>query len=363
MNILIDIGHPAHVHYYRNLESELSKRGHRIFWTVKDLPVARRLLDAYGFQYKVLPKKRDALLGKIFNQIVYDAILYRFSRLNKIDIGIGTSVSIAHVSRMSSVRSVVFDDDDDEVQPLVTRYVQPFADVLLSPDALKGRRRRRDTLYYPGYHELAYLHPNRFTPDPGVLAEAGIGIHERFFVMRFNAFKAHHDGGVIGLSIEQKRKLVDSLRPMGRICITSEREIEPEFKGYALRIEPERMHSLLSYATLLLGDSQTMSSEAAVLGVPALRYNSLAGRISYLEEQENRYGLTFGFKPGRFDDFVGTARRLAEQKDLKREWGERRRKMLAEKIDVTAFWAWFIDSYPQSVDTLKRHPHYPLRFR
>ena len=48
---------------------------------------------------------------------------------------------------------------------------------------------------------------------------------------------------------------------------------------------------------MFIGDSQTMTSEAAVLGTPAIRCNSFVNRISYLEEEENTYELTFGFKP------------------------------------------------------------------
>ena len=259
MRVLIDIGHPAHVHYYRNLAQELQKAGSEVFWSVKDIPVAKRLLEYYGFQYIVLPKKADGLFGKILKQLQYNTILWLFCYREKIDLAIGTSASVPHVSRISSVASIIFDDDDDDVQPLVTRYVTPFADVLLSPDALKGKRKRKDTIYYPGYHELAYLHPKRFTPDPKILDEVGLSPSDTFFIMRFNVFKAHHDVGVEGLSLEQKLELIKILEPHGKIFITTEREIEPELKAYQLRISPEKIHSLMAYATLFAGDSQTMN--------------------------------------------------------------------------------------------------------
>ena len=41
MRILIR-GHPAHVHYFRNLAKELQLKGHTI-WTVKDIVVAKLL--------------------------------------------------------------------------------------------------------------------------------------------------------------------------------------------------------------------------------------------------------------------------------------------------------------------------------
>ena len=363
MNILIDIGHPAHVHYYRNLAAEMQSKGHKVVWTVKDIPVAKRLLDFYGFSYTVFPKKKDSLPGKAMRQLQYNALLWRICRREEIDVAIGTSVSVAHVSRLSPVKSVVFDDDDDEVQPLVTKYVNPFADTLLSPEALKGKRKREDTIYYPGYHELAYLHPKRFQPDTAVLKEAGIKEGETFFIMRFNVFKAHHDVGISGLSLQQKLQLIEELKPHGKIFITTEREIEPELREYQLKVSPEKIHSLMAHATLFLGDSQTMTSEAAVLGIPSLRCNSFAGRISYLEEQEHTYGLTHGFLPSDFEKMLIKLRQLLATPNLKEKWQEKRRKMLAEKMDVTAFWVWFIETYPGSLKDVKENEEFWRRFR
>lgn len=363
MNILIDIGHPAHVHYYRNIAKELEKRGHRVFWTVKELPMAKRLLDHYEFQYAVLPKKSDRLVSKIYKQIVYDFLLLRFCLKHRIDIAIGTSVSVAHVSSLINVTSFVFDDDDDDVQPMITRYVNPYASALLSPEALKGKRKRKDTIYYAGYHELAYLHPFRFTPDPSILAEVDLEPGETFFIMRFNVFKAHHDVGVKGLSLDQKLELIKLLEPHGKILITTERDIEPELASYQLPLSPEKVHSLLAFAAIFLGDSQTMTSEAAVLGVPSLRCNSFAGRISYLEEQEHKFGLTFGFKPENFPAMLNKLKELLLIPDLKKEWQKRRQSMLAEKIDVTSFWLWFVENYPTSADIMHKNPDYQYHFR
>ena len=286
MNILIDIGHPAHIHYYRNLAKVLEKSGHKITWTIKNIEILKRLLDIYGFSYYTLPGKVDNLLGKIMRQVQFDIKLLNICRREKIDVAIGTSVSVAHVSRILKVKSIIFDDDDDEVQPMGTKYVNPFADTLLSPDSLKGKENEKSTIYYAGFHELAYLHPNRFHPDESVLSKVGLKKGETFFIMRFNVFKAHHDVGIKGLTLKQKIALIDILKPYGRIFITTERKIEPELKEYQLPISPENIHSFMAHATIFLGDDQTMTSEAAMLGVPSLRCNSFVGKISYLEEEE-----------------------------------------------------------------------------
>jgi predicted glycosyltransferase len=106
-----------------------------------------------------------------------------------------------------------------------------------------------------------------------------------------------------------------------------------------------------------------MTSEAAVLGIPSLRCNSFAGRISYLEEEEHKYQLTFGFKPEHYSDMLIKLKELLAMSDLKPEFRKRRQKMLKDKIDVTAFWTWIIDQYPESIKIMKENPDYQYNFR
>jgi predicted glycosyltransferase len=353
MNFLIDIGHPAHVHLFRNLYRELKDRGHEVLVTVKDIPIAWKLLDLYGIPFQALGKKSDSLLGKFADQLRFGAKIWRLCRRRRIDIAFGSSINVAHVSRISRTKSFIFDDDDSAVQPLMARFGHPYADYIVSPNVLDYERPKPHHLTYPGYHELAYLHPKRFQPDPSVLAEAGLRPGEPFFLMRFNAFKAHHDVGVSGLSIEQKRLLVQRLSQAGKVFITTERNIDEEFLPYQLKVSPEKAHSLLYYATMLIGDSQTMTSEAAVLGTPSLRCNSFAGRISYLEEEEKKYALTFAYLPTRFADLREKLEALLAMPNLKEEWAHKRDRMLKDKIDVTAFMVWLFEHYPHSVRQIK----------
>jgi len=362
MNILIDIGHPAHVHLFKNLIKSLQNKN-RIYITVKNIASAIRLLEKYNINYIDIGRKSDSIISKAINQFYYNWRIFKIVHKYKIELGISSSISIAQVSKLTKMKSIMFDDDDDEVQPLMTKFGHPFADSVLSPDVLKGKRRKKQTLYYSGFHELAYLHSNRFTPDINVLKELGIKPNETFFIMRFNVFKAHHDVGIYGLNIEQKLRLIELLKPYGKIFITTEREIEPELKKYKLSVSPEKIHSLLYYATMLIGDSQTMTSEAAILGTPAIRSNSFVGKISYLEEEEHKYGLTYGFKPEDFEKMLAKIDDLLKMSDLNEEWQKRRERMLSDKIDVTAFMVWFVENYPESVKIMKKNPEYQLRFK
>jgi len=357
MRILIDIGHPAHVHLFKNLYFILKKKKHDLFITVKsNLESAKQLLLIYKIPFIPIGSKSDSIILKGVKQIVYDLSILLLIRKYKIDIGLGTSLNLAHASKLSGLKSIILDDDDDEVEPLFAKLAHPFCDVLLSPDSLKGKRAKKDTIYYPGFHELAYLHPKRFIPDVDILKEAGINQKEKYFVLRFNSFKAHHDIKSKGLSLSAKKELIDILKSKGKIFITTEREIESEFSNYQIKLTPDKIHSLLYYATMFIGDSQTMTSEAAILGTPAIRSNTFVGKISYLEEEE-KYGLTYGFKPYHIREMFAKINELLTMPDLKKEWQERKRKMLSEKIDLTAFLDWFIENFPNSKDLIRQCPN------
>lgn len=355
MKILVEINHPAHVHLYKNLAHNLIIKGHRVFITVKDIPAAKHLLEESGLPYIELPAKGRGILRKALRQIQFDWIVYRLVRKHKIDVAIGTSVTNAHVSRITKMKSLLFDDDDDEVQPLVVRWLHPFADSIFSPVSLQFKERPRkakQTYYYEGFHELAYLHPDHFRPDRKIPEKLGLQAGEKYFIMRFNVFKAHHDIGEGGLTLQQKLRLVELLKPHGRIFITTEAEVEPELAQYKAPVANTDMHHLLHFATMFLGDSQTMTSEAAVLGTPSIRCNSFVRRIAYLDELEERYQLTFGFRPNEFDRLEEKVKSLLELSDLKALWAERRQKMLNEKINVADFMTWIVENYPECLDEI-----------
>jgi predicted glycosyltransferase len=224
-------------------------------------------------------------------------------------------------------------------------------------------RKSANKIYYQGYHELAYLHPNCFTPDENVLKKIGIEKGESYFILRFNAFKAHHDVGAEGLSIENKKKLISLLEEKGKIFITSERNIDEEFKKYQLLLAPEKIHSLIYFATMLIGDSQTMTSEAAVLGTPAIKCNTFAGKLSVPNELENKYHLCYSFTPDHSEDFYCKINELLENSNLKVEFKNKRDKLIENKIDVTAFYVWFIENYPESAKIMRKNPDYQHRFK
>jgi predicted glycosyltransferase len=95
----------------------------------------------------------------------------------------------------------------------------------------------------------------------------------------------------------------------------------------------------MSFAKLLVSDSQTMTIEAAVLGVPSVRYNSFVGRTPVIEEIENRYHLTYGFLPAQQTAMLEKVVEILSEQD-QRIWRDRRNRLLQEKSDFTS---WIVD--------------------
>ena len=324
----------------------MKAKGHIVFYSVRDIPIAKRLMEYYGMTPWIdLGGKKDSLWGKAKTVLHQDAQMLRFVRRNHIDIGLSSGIVLSHVSKLSHMKSYVFDDDDDAAEPLVVKYSHPYSKAVFTPDCIQ--RKAKQAVYYHGTHELAYLHPNRFKPDPTVLQRAGIQEGERFFVMRFVALKGHHDVGQQGLTLEQKGELVNLLKPHGRVIITSERAIEPEFEEYRLPVPPEDIHSLMAYSAMFVGDSQTMTSEAAVLGVPALKCNTFAGRLSVPNMLEQQYDLCYAYLPEQFEEMYRHIEQLLGQnpEELKKDWQTKRQRMLAEMIDPTDFFVNHIEKY------------------
>ena len=363
MDILFEINHPGQVHLLRNIYTCLKERGHSIVVFAKDDTIITYLLNCYSIPFRNLGKKGNGTIGKFIKQFKFDFIIWKHVVRTKTQIGLGSSISNDHVSFISHMKSIHPSDDDFDVVPFITKYSYPFSDLILTPDCLKHSKFQNKTIRYSGYHELAYLHPKRFNPELEVIKKIGLNESDRFFVIRFNAFKAHHDLNVKGLSYDQKKCLIGFLSKRGKVFITTEGEIEPEFKEFKLNIPLDKVHSLLYYATMFLGDSQTMTSEAAVLGTPAIRCNSLVGSISYLEEEEKKYGLTYGFMPEDFRELLNKVNDLLNMDNLKEEWETRRQKMLSDKIDVTAFIVWFVENYPDSKFIMAKNPEYQYNFK
>ena len=346
--ILVDINHPAHVHLFKYFIQEMKNRGNDVMVTAKNVDSITSLLALYNIEFTGTGRKQDHMLGKYIFEFFHLLKVLRIVLRHRIDYGVGISMVLPIVSKLTAMKSIALDDDDLAATPLFGKFTS-YANVILNPSALAHEDRGEQRICHPSYHELAYLHPNRFRPDEDVLTQIGLTARDPFFVLRFNAFKAHHDAGVRGLTLSQKLDIIEFLKPFGRVLITTERTIEPELKPYQLPVSPEKIHTLLYYATLFVGDSQTMTTEAALLGTPAVKLNSFAGRLAIPNEIERTYKLCYSYQPQDFDAMMQTIKELVLHDDIKSVWRARKEVMLRDKVDLTTFLTTLVSGYPQSI--------------
>ena len=344
MKILVDIGHPAHVHLFRHAIRIWENHDHRVIITVRDKDITTQLLSLYGFKYYIASRVRKGTLGLLLELFEHDWKVLQIALRFKVDVLLGTSVAVSHISRLLPARSIVFNEDDVSSARAFARLSYPFADLIVTPASIPDDLGKKHVCY-PSYQELAYLHPNRFQPDSAILNQLGVEKDEPYSVLRFVAFRAAHDVGQKGISLGTQRKLVRLLRNHGRVFITSEGDLPAELAKYQIRISPHRIHDVLAFADLFVGDSQSMTIEAAVLGTPAIRCNTFVGRCPVIEELEHEYRLTYGFLPSQEDRMLNKIDRLLIKGNLKQEWRQRRDVMLEEKIDLTAWMVPFVENY------------------
>ncbi len=252
---------------------------------------------------------------------------------------IGGTFSV-HAARLRGLPALVF--YDTEHARLSNRITFPFATRIFTPRSYRddlGPRQER----YNGFQELAYLHPNVFRPDPSRLAIEGLSPGEPFSLIRLVAWNSHHDVGDFG--VKDIHNVVERLSRFGRVLISSESPLPPDLQPLQRRGLAVDVHHIMAYARLLFGESATMASESAILGVPAI-FLSTSSR-GYTDELEQRYQMVFNFNGAKAieADALACAESLLALPDAQAVFRERHARMMAEQVDVSAFVTDVVERY------------------
>ncbi len=333
MKILVDINHPAHVHFFRNPIRLLTEAGHEVAVTSRDKEMAVPLLDALGISHHMLSvqKKSGGLVALGKELVARDLALYRVVRKFKPNAmaAIGGTF-IAHVGFVTRVPSLVFyDTENASLQNAIT---YPFAHRVIVPRCYAAWT-PRSAVRYPGYHELSYLHPALFTPDIAIAKACGLDPDRPNFFLRTVSWNANHDIGERGWNEGLLEKLARELSRTGTVHISSEAELPARLAQFRYRGKVADVHHLMAYCNLFVGESATMASECAVLGVPAI-YAANTGR-GYTDEQETKYGLVRNLRNFDWDSLHAVI--VDMLKDAPASWRAKRDAMLADTIEVAPF--------------------------
>jgi predicted glycosyltransferase len=315
----------------------LKDKEHEVTILARDYGGTVQLLDKYGFKFRSFNAIRSKYL-KIFEIAPHTWEGWKLSKEFNPDIIAGFGVDAALIGVLCRKPSIVF--TDTEPLPVQLFLIRLFATAILTPSCFRkdlGKKQVR----FAGYKELAYLHPDYFQPDSSVYNELAISATEKYVVLRFSVFDAFHDIGKHGFSLTDKYCLVKELERHCRVFISAEGSLPEDLECYKLPIPYERIHHALYYAQLVVADTGTMITEAAVLGIPGIFCVSSAGQFGNFIELEQKYGLIYCFRDSK--KAIQKAVELASRPDLKQEWAIKRQKLLADKIDVTQFMVGFIE--------------------
>ena len=370
MKYLFALNHPSHYHLFKNSYNDLVAKGHTAHFAIRDKDILADLLELEKREYVKVARERrgrgrlSIMVGGAYNIVSQGLSLLKLVREFRPDLMIGTDYSITHTGKLCKIPSIVFNEDDYAINKLFCNLAYPFTETIISPDVCDTGRFFGKKIGYPGYQKLAYLHPEVFTPDPQIVRKY-VPETEKYFLIRLVNFNAGHDiekkhGGI---TRDTLRELIYILQPYGKILISSEVGLGKEFQAFRLNADVRDIHHLMYSCSLFIADSQSMIVEACMLGTPSIRFNSFVGTISVLEELEKRYRLTIGIPnndPGRLFE---TSASMASDRKLAEEYSRRRNSMLAEKINVSAFFTWFIENYPDSKQKLISDKRFINQFR
>lgn len=357
MKILIDLGHPAHIHYFRNFVNLMVAKDHEFIFVARDKEVLHKLLNHYQYPFINRGKGGKSLIAKSFYIIKADFIIYKLAIKFKPDIFLSfSSTYAAHVSRLMGKPHIVLDDTEHAKFELM--MYPPFSDVILNPSCFYKVFSKKQ-LFFNSYMELFYLHPKYFTPDIKVIESYGINLKKPFFIVRFVSWNASHDIGQKGLTLETKMRLVNKLEQHGTVLISSEGTLPDKLTKFQIKINPAHLHHFLAYASLYIGEGSTTASECAVLGTPNIYVNSLI--VGYCKELQEKYDLCHQILD---DDEIEDKIDFYIQTGFSRiDFEARRQQMLKDKIDGTAFLKWFVENYPESEQIMRRNPDYQYNFK
>jgi len=358
LNILVEISHPAHVHFFRHPIRIWREHGHQVLIVTRDKEITHALLDEIGLEYIPLSKQKMHLWSQAIELVSQWIKVFWIIRRRKIDVAISiTGLFTTVPARLAGIVSISDTDTEDDV--LAHRIAFPFSDVVLTPAAFLRQAKVPNLVTYNAFHELAYLHPSRFTPDRHYLQDFHISEHDQFLVIRLVRWNALHDIHQKGISEDELREMIRLYEREGyRVLVSSERPLSAALEPYLLTGHFSRIFHLLAFSKGYIGESPTMAMEAAILGRPSVLITSRAPYLGYTTEMQQKYGLLHAF------DCFEQARPFLQHEFLSErvydDIARGREQLFSENIDLSEWLAQFTIEYATDRSRIRRKQSWPL---
>jgi predicted glycosyltransferase len=335
MRCLVLANTPAHVHTYKHAVARLEEEGHDVLVLARDYACTVALCEYYDLPFEVYGSHdtEEYSMTRFARELPGHLLsLFRAVRAFDPEVAFGRGPYAAWVGSVSDAKTILL--LDSEPGELAHRVSSQFADLVLTPASFDGRLGDAHHTF-DGLKECAYLHPETFEADPTVRDDLGIDPDEPYAVLRFNAFDALHDVDQVGLTREEEHALIDAVSDRATVFVSHEGEgldlSDHDARAYDLH--PARIHDALAEASLLVAETGTMVTEAALLGTPAVGCGAFAdwdfGEFAALEDA----GLIE--VTATYDDTVAAATRLVDDETATDRWARRRDEFLDGRVELT----------------------------
>ena len=328
MNLLLDILHPAHVHFFKGYVYKAREKGHNLTIVTRDKEITNALLDRIGIPYQPLTVPARSMPGMVYELLFRWYKIYALLKRHRIQLAMSISgLSTALPSRLRGIPNITFTDTEDA--RLSNRLSFPFSDAVATPDFFLydlGTKHVR----YRGLHELAYL---RSFPSADVTARCrALGLPNAYVIIRLVAMDALHDIGVKGMSLSELQALIAAAERLGRVYINSQAELPPSLQAYRLPVPIEEIHIALAGALLFIGESPTMAVESSLLGTPAFLISPRWKKLGNMIHLERDFRLLRNFSS--YDALIQTVREIRNPEKMKTEWRNRATRFCQSSVDM-----------------------------
>jgi predicted glycosyltransferase len=339
MKILIMIQTPAQVHFWKNIKKRLETLGHQTLLLYRDRGETIKLAQSLKLNGIIYTRTRGTGLSKIISFPLDVLRGYLIARRWKPDLVVDFGIYGAFTAKLLKKPCLIFTDSEPNLKFIYKiQYLLflPLIHLIITPTSFRdnlGKKQRRIN----SFKELSYLHPENFIPNSDIRKILGIDEKDRYVLLRFNDLAGVHDLGLKGFDLNAKIQLVSAIERLGiRVFISFEGVKQPELVKYSAMFPKNRIHDVLYYADLLVTDTQTMATEAALLGTPVVRCNTFVGQKdmgNFIELEEN--GLLYNYRDS--NQAMTRILNLLKQPRLKETWREKTEKYIAGKQNIAEY--------------------------
>lgn len=314
MRVLFFYVHPAKFHLFHNTILLLQQRGHHVDVAIANKEVLSEMLDKSGIKYfnlfpngrKVqnLPYKLNAILAVL--RTIWK--LFRITRAGKYDCYVTDDV-LTILGRFQGVPSIAFTDNDLKTVKLY-EIIFKTATKVIAPISTNIEKYTSKKIGFKGNKAIAHLHPKYFKKDKGVLAKYKLEGKE-IFIIRLAKLNAGHDlHGNPGITDVDLEVLLSIIPNKYKILISTEREINEKNLELLMKVDPLDFTQVLAHSKFYIGDSGTIATEAAMLGVPNILINNIAKDCGVHVELNRLWNLQYYFDS--FPDCVNFLKQLLQ---------------------------------------------------